>query len=185
MMRAYSCLDKNVYNSAGYKIVPIRDEDKYLIMQIRNEQIYHLRQDELLTTEAQEQYFANIIFPLFKSKNPAQILFSYLENEICIGYGGLVHINWKDKHAEVSFVLKTEQEKDYFKLHWTTFLSLIEQVAFQELALHKIFTYAFDLRPYLYTALEEAGYNEETRLKEHCLFEGNFIDVVIHSKIDH
>ncbi|MCB0745756.1 MAG: GNAT family N-acetyltransferase, partial [Ignavibacteriae bacterium] len=60
---------------------------------------------------------------------------------------------------------------------------MIEKVAFDELNLHKLYTYAFDLRPNLYQALELAGYNREAILSEHCYFDNGFKDVVIHSKI--
>jgi RimJ/RimL family protein N-acetyltransferase len=56
-------------------------------------------------------------------------------------------------------------------------------VAFEELQLHNIFTYAFDLRPRLYLALAQSDFQEEARLKEHCYFDGKYLDVVIHSKI--
>jgi RimJ/RimL family protein N-acetyltransferase len=95
-----------------------------------------------------------------------------------------VHINWKDRYAEISFIINTALEKDYFQLHWTTYLSLIEQVAFEGLKLHKIFTYAYDLRPHLYKVVEAAGFKQEARLKEHCFIDGNYFDVVIHSKIN-
>lgn len=112
------------------------------------------------------------------------MLFSYLENDVCIGYGGLVHINWVDKNAEISFIMNTELEAEKFEFHWSTYLGLIEQLAFNELSFHKIFTYAFDLRPHLYTVLEKNNYQKEAVFKEHCLFEGEFKDVIIHSKIN-
>jgi RimJ/RimL family protein N-acetyltransferase len=183
-MPLYKRLKKNVFEKGNYKIVPLRDEDKLLIMQWRNEQIYHLRQAKPLTEAAQKEYFTNVVSPLFNEEAPGQVLFSYLEKETCIGYGGLVHINWVDKHAEISFVMNTGIEKLSFEFHWASFLELIEEVAFSELELHKIFTYAFDLRPRLYEVLEKRNYTREARLQEHCLFEGKFIDVVIHSKIN-
>lgn len=183
-MREYKCLKKNVFVDGDFKIVPLRDEDKYSIMKWRNEQIYHLRQAKPLTTEDQEYYFGNVVSKLFEADKPTQILFSYLQNNICIGYGGLVHVNWVDKNAEISFIINTELEKDSFTFHWQQYLKLIEQIAFQELSFHKIFTYAFDLRPHLYTTIESVGYKKEAVLKEHCLFEGKFIDVIIHSKIN-
>jgi RimJ/RimL family protein N-acetyltransferase len=106
-----------------------------------------------------------------------------LENDKCIGYGGLVHINWTDKNAEISFIIDTCLEKDFFHKHWGIYLDLLEQAAFTELNLHKIYTYAFDLRPHLYEAIEEKGYKKEAFLKEHCYVNGEFKDVVIHSKI--
>ena len=185
-MATYKVLNRQVFSSDSYSIVPIRMEDRYAIMHWRNEQIYHLRQNKPLTKEDQDIYFENVVAHLFDQDKPNQILFSYLKNDQCIGYGGLVHINWIDKNAEISFIMDTALEKEYFEYHWGVYLKLIEKVAFQELDLHKIFTYAFDIRPRLYSALESSGFTLEARLKEHCFFEEKYVDVLIHSKIqDH
>lgn len=183
-MNFYKSLNKQIFEMDNYKIVPIRFEDRLEIMKWRNEQIYHLRQHKALTREDQDKYFETVVADLFKKEQPDQILFSYLENNICIGYGGLVHINWRDKNAEISFIMNTELETKSFKKQWEIFLYMLEKVAFSDLKFHKIFTYAFDLRPQLYEALTNSMFNEEARLKEHCLFNGEFIDVVIHSKIN-
>lgn len=181
-MKSYLALKRQIFTEGSYSIVPIRYEDRFDIMKWRNEQIYHLRQNKLLTAEDQEFYFSNVIASLFEQAKPNQILFSFLENNKCIGYGGLVHINWIDKNAEISFVMNTKLEKDMFKFHWGTFLQLLENVAFNDLNFHKIFTYAFDLRPQLYEVLESNNYIREAILKEHCFFNNQFIDVIIHSK---
>ena len=102
----------------------------------------------------------------------------------CIGYGGLVHINWIDRNAEISFLMDTSLETHFFKRNWLSFLALIQELAFEELNLHKVYTYAFDLRPHLYDVLESAGFKREAVLPEHCLFESRYIDVVIHSKFN-
>lgn len=157
-------------------------EDRYDIMKWRNEQVYHLRQEKLLTKEDQDKYFTEVVSALFGQEQPNQILFSYLKDDKCIGYGGLVHINWIDRNAEISFVMETSLE-EAFEIHWTTYLDMIEEVAFYELGMHKIFTYAFDLRPNLYTVLENLNYIKEASLKKHAFHEGKYIDVIIHSKI--
>lgn len=180
----YRRLNQNVHQVGDYRIVPIRYEDRYDIMQWRNEQIYHLRQSRPLTSTDQESYFKNIVSKLFCSDQPDQILFSYLENGKCIGYGGLVHINWIDRNAEISFIMATALEKEQFHKHWGIYLGLIERVAFDELNLHKIYTYAFDLRERLYEAIEAAGYKQDAVLKEHCYFNGDYKNVVIHAKIN-
>ncbi len=182
-MRNYKCLSVSKFVSDDFHIESLRNEDMYEIMDIRNQQIYHLRQNEPLTKEKQENYFATIVVGLFEQEKPNQLLFSFFENGNFIGYGGLVHINWVDKNAEISFVMRTELEKDNFAKYWSNYLKLIEKLAFEELNFHKIFTYAFDLRPHLYEVLTSYGFNEEARLKEHCLFGGKYIDVVIHSRI--
>lgn len=184
-MLHYKCLEKTEWVNGNYKIVPLRNADKNLIMKWRNEQIYHLRQNKPLTQADQDNYFANVVSKLFAQKAPAQILFSYLENGVCVGYGGLVHINYIDKNAEISFIMNTDLEQNYFEKHWGIYLNLIEQVAFNDLQLHKLFTYAFDLRPHLYMALENNGYVKECELKEHCLFNGVYKNVIIHSKFNH
>jgi RimJ/RimL family protein N-acetyltransferase len=170
MLRIYKCLSQQEFKSGNYKLAPIREEDKYEIMRWRNEQLYHLRQQKPLSENEQEKYFSIVISPLFEQEQPAQVLFSYLENETCIGYGGLVHINWKDRYAEISFIINTALEKDLFQFHWTTYLSLIEQAAFEGLKLHKIFTYAYDLRPHLYKAVEAAGFQTRSETKRTLFF---------------
>lgn len=183
-MNSYTALSKQIFYSENYSILPIRYEDRFSIMKWRNEQIYHLRQDKPLTKENQEKYFTEDIPKLFQLKHPDQLLFSFLENDICIGYGGLVKINWNDKNAEISFIMKTELEKDNFGKYWSIFLRLIEKIAFEQINLHKIYTYAFDLRSHLYPILLKAKYIEEARLKEHCFFKKSYIDILIHSKIN-
>lgn len=181
-MRHYKCLKNQRFEYNEFALIPLRDEDQFSIMQWRNEQIYHLRQAKPLTEADQKNYFDNVVSKLFEQEKPSQLLFSFLKNGECIGYGGLVHINWIDRNAEISFIMETALEKDFFEYHWSSYLSLIQKVAFSEINFHKIFTYAFDLRPHLYAMLLKNDFTEEARLKEHCYFEGKFIDVLIHTK---
>ena len=181
-MRNYICLTTSVFEENSITLVPIRDEDQFEIMIMRNEQMYHLRQAKHLTVEDQDYYFENVVSKLFELQKPDQLLFSLLKDNIFVGYGGLVHINWIDRNAEISFIMKTELEQDNFEYLWINYLSLLNKLAFKELNLHKIYTYAFDLRPHLYPVLEKAGFTEDARLNEHCFFDGKFLDVVLHSK---
>jgi RimJ/RimL family protein N-acetyltransferase len=180
--KAYKALSKQVYSSGQYSIAPIRIEDRFDIMRWRNDQIYHLRQNKPLTKEDQDKYFEDVVSKLFEQDTPDQILFSYLEGEKCIGYGGLVHINWIDRNAEISFIMNPSLEADYFELHWRIYLSLLEIIAFEQIGLHKIYTYAYDLRPKLYDVLINAGYRREAVLKQHLYFLDKFVDIIIHSK---
>ena len=161
----YKCLEKQSFEYHEFSLIPIRSEDQFLIMKWRNEQIYHLRQAKPLTEIDQNNYFDNVVYKLFEQEKPKQILFSFIKNGECIGYGGLVHINWIDLNAEISFIMDTSLEIDSFEYHWSIYLSLIEQVAFQDLKFHKIFTYAFDLRPHLYPMLIKNGFKEEAAPK--------------------
>ena len=184
MNRKYKILKRQEYQIDDYKIVPIRTQDKYKIMQWRNEQMYHLRQKKVLTEKDQDLYFDKVINKLFEQKYPEQILFSFLYKEQCIGYGGLVHINWQEKSAEISFLMQTKLEKKFFEKNWSVFLKLIEKVAFNDLTLHKIFTYAYDIRTHLYPILEKAGFILIKRLKNKYEINKQIFDVVIHEKIN-
>ncbi len=183
-MNSYNVLNNQKFSSDAFSIVPIRYEDRMAILKWRNEQVYHLRQDKPLTESDQENYFNRVVNKLFDQEKPNQLLFSYIQDGLCIGYGGLVHMNWIDKNAEISFVMNTKLEKEYFSTHWKIFLKLIEEVAFIELNFHKIFTFAFDLRPHLYVPIEDSGFVKEAILKEHCFFNGTYKDVIIHSKFN-
>lgn len=182
MKNEYKILGKQFFSKNEYSIIPIRFDDRIDIMNWRNDQIYHLRQSKALTIKDQDIYFKKIVSKLFTNDFPNQLLFSYLFKDKCIGYGGLVHINWNDMNAEISFLIDTNLDKTEFDLHWSIFLQLIEEVAFEELKIHKIFVYAFDVRPYLYEVLKKNKYIKDAVLKEHCFVHNNFKDVLIYSK---
>lgn len=183
-MNSYKVLNKQIFTEGDYSLVPIRFKDRMDIMKWRNEQIYHLRQSKPLTEEDQNNYFKNVVSKLFDQEQPGQILFSFLKNGKCIGYGGLVHINWVDKNAEVSFIMDTRLEENHFEKIWKAFLHLLELVAFSEQRLHKIYTYAYDLRPHIYEIFEKCGFVMDARIKEHCFFDKEYVDVIIHSKFN-
>ena len=183
-MNAYKILKQQRYTQNEFSIVPIRFEDRYEIMQWRNEQVYHLRQNGLLSEQQQDEYFDNVVSKLFDQDEPDQILFSFLNGQKCIGYGGLVHVNWVDKNAEISFIMDTKLEKSFFDEYWTAYSKLIEKVAFEKLNLHKIFVYAFDLRPHLYKTLNKNHYFHDATLEEHCYFRGEYKNVIIYAKLN-
>ncbi len=176
--------NQNIFSNGDFSLVPLRYEDRYNIMKWRNEQIYHLRQNKKLTKKEQDIYFKNVISKLFFDSKPEQLLFSFLDKDKLISYGGLVHISWTNKRAEISFVIKTELEKKYFKSLWSIFINLIEKIAFKKLKLNKIFVYAFDLRPHLYPILKKNGFNFEANLKKHVKVGKSFKDVIIYSKFN-
>ena len=176
----YKVLNQQVYNFNEFKIIPVRYKDRYKIMTWRNDQLYHLRQIEKISKENQDLYFKKILLPQKKHDKPNQILFSLFHKSIFVGYGGLVHINWLDKSAEVSFVMDTQLEKKFFSEFWDAFLNLLEMVLEDLNNLNVIYTYAFDLRPKIYKVLEKKGFyheKDETYLKDNQI-----INVKIHKK---
>jgi hypothetical protein len=179
----YAVLKNQELSVGNYRILPIRDQDKFFIMNWRNEQIDILRQSKILTENDQTSYYKNVIYPDFSVTQPKQILFSYLFNDELIGYGGIVHLNWIDKRGEISFLLETSRNKSIvqFKSDYTAFLIMMKAIAFNELKLNKITTEAFDIRPYLIETLERNDFKLEGRLKNHNLINGIFVDSVLHA----
>lgn len=178
----YTCLKNQEFSANSYRMLPIRIDDIFLIKQWRNEQIDILRQHVLLTDDMQRMYYENILKPSFSLLQPNQILFSVLKNDQLIGYGGLVHINWKSKIAELSFLVETARSKhtETYKADFSAFLTMIKEVAFNELNFHRIFAETYDIRPLHISILEKEGFIYEKRLKDHVEINGKLTDALIH-----
>lgn len=182
-MRRYKCISQVEFNRGKYSLAPIRDEDKYEIMRWRNEQLEVLRQNTVLTSEQQDAYFKTIVDALFDQGQPRQLLFSFFENGKLIGYGGLVHIDWKSKIAEISFLTETARNSntETFLNDWTNYLSLLKEMSNDFLNFNSIYTYAYDIRPHLFVALEKSDFKETKRIKNEVMIGELKKDVVIHT----
>lgn len=181
-MAEYKVLDKQKFSIEPFSIVPLRRQDRYKIMGWRNDQIYHLRQTAPLTRQDQDKYFEKIVESLYDNPKPEQLLFSLLKQNDCIGYGGLVHINWVERIAELSFLMDTSLEKLHFRSMWEIFLTLIEEVAFTELKLKEVQSYILEPRDSLINLLEENGYVLKSRFKSFGLDALKCETVAIHIK---
>jgi RimJ/RimL family protein N-acetyltransferase len=183
LTRGYKCLPNNNFCKENYALIPIRDEDKYDIRDWRNNQIDILRQESFLTSEQQEHYFKTVVDKLFDVEEPKQLLFSFLENDILIGYGGLVHIDWENKTAEISFLTETSRnkKKEQFISDWYYYLSILKIITQKYLHFKSIYTYAYDIRPNLYIALEKSGFKETKRIKDFIEINNELKDLVIHT----
>ena len=178
----YNIIGQEDYSENNFSISPIRFEDRYQIMKWRNEQLFHLRQEKILTREEQDLYFNTIVRNIFEEKKPNQLLFSFLENNILVGYGGLVHINWSRKSAEISFLISTEKNTTHFSEYWDTFLKLIQKVAFKKLNFDYLFTYSYELRPKLYPILLRNNFKLKRLVKGEIQHENKPINSLIHVK---
>jgi hypothetical protein len=182
-MRKYKCLSNVEWSFNGFKLVPIRDEDKYEILDWRNNQLDILRQKEKITKEQQETYFATVVDVFFEEEFPKQLLFSFLYQDELIGYGGLVHIDWECKNAEISFLTSKERssKSELFSLDWNNYLSLLKIISQNELDFVKIYTYSYGIRTNLFPILEKNGFELEAVLKKHILILNNLENILIHS----
>ena len=81
--KTYKLLSNNIFSYNEYSLVPIRYEHRYEIMSWRNQQIYHLRQNKLLTKSDQDRYFKNVVSKL-AMKPPISRRFFW--NEVSISF---------------------------------------------------------------------------------------------------
>lgn len=182
-MKEYTCLNTKIFqDKEGYQILSIRLEDIEKIRQWRNTQVKILRQQTLITFDEQQAYFQQIIWPTFEYSQPSQILFSFLLNGECIGYGGLTHIDWISSRAEVSFLVdpnRTVNPSDYHT-DYSHFLNLLCQAAFEDLHLHRLFAETFAFRQDHMKVLEDFGFKPEGILREHVYKQENWYDSFFH-----
>lgn len=177
----YSCLKNKVFHFGEFRLESIRAEDIENIRIWRNAQLDVLRQDKIITQEEQINYFNDYVWPETIKNEPRNILFSYFRNNDLIGYGGLVHISWKDLRAEISFLLNPINLLDEeYQLFFSTYLTLIRSVAFDDLKFNRLFTETFDIRRFHISILESNGFIREGILKEHVIINGRYVDSIFH-----
>jgi hypothetical protein len=177
----YTCLTNKKFEFNEFSLKAIRIEDIENIRNWRNAQLDVLRQDKIITKEEQIRYFNEQIWPETIKKYPRQILFSYFRNDDLVGYGGLVHISWKDLRAEVSFLVNRDNlsDEDYY-LFFSSYLTLIKTVAFVDLKFNRLFTETFNIRQFHISILESNGFIKEGILKEHVIINGEYVDSIFH-----
>jgi RimJ/RimL family protein N-acetyltransferase len=183
-LKQYLFLSNNKLSCGKYSITPLRKSDIQKIRKWRNEQINVLRQLIPLTKDVQSKYFTNIIEKSFYKYKPNIILFSFLYDKNCIGYGGLVHINWNSKRGEVSFIDNTERanSKILYQKDFSVFLKLLFKISFDDMDFNKITTETFDVRPWTTEVLENQGFKIEGKLKKHILIDNKLHNSILHAK---
>ncbi len=147
----------------------------------RNLQIDVLRQKGEISEEDQLKYFESVVWPTFNQDNPRQILMSFFYEEKLIGYGGLVHISWEDKRAEVSFLVDPSRiTPEIYEHDFTAFLTLIKMMAFSDLGFERLYTETYDIREKHISILETNDFQREGIMRKHVLINGKRIDSIIH-----
>jgi len=182
-MSKYKCLKKTQYIFSGYCVTTLRKKDIQKIREWRNNQMDVLRQKKKLTPIEQKNYYNKVISRSFNKSQPEQILLSVLLKNRCIGYGGLVHIDWDVKKAEISFLADTNRIKSIqtYQKDFNAFFELILKIAFVELKLNRLTNETFDIRPMHIKLLEKMGFKYEGKLKQNALVKGKYVDSLIHS----
>lgn len=180
----YRLLKGRRFQYQGYELVSLRKQDIALIKKWRNDQISILRQQKPLTDDEQIKYFQEVVMPSFGQRTPKIVLLSFLREGRCIGYGGLVHIDWESGRAEVSFLLETEigENERIASRVYDIFLHIIIEIAFQHLSLRRLTTETFDVpgRGFIYEGLKSNGFVEEGVFRQHIYKQGDWRDAYLH-----
>ena len=180
--QGYVCLKQQSFALGEYTISPVQDNHIESIRLWRNAQRDVLRQKNSIEPEQQAKYFSLNVWPDMALPHPSNILFSMFCDGKLIGYGGLVHINWSDKRAEISFLLDPSRTGDanFYESDFSTFLRLLKEIAFRILKLHRIFTETYNIRPHHIKTLELNGFLREGVMKDHVIISNAFVDSIIH-----
>lgn len=165
---------------SGIVITSIRQQDMESIRRWRNSQLSILRQQVAISENEQQRYFQERVVKAFDSTTPSEILLSIIENDVCIGYGGFVHIDWIYKRAEISFILATDiiETSERFEQLFIEFVTLLKQIAFTELGFHRLTAECYATRPKMPFLLQKGGFREEGIFQEHVFKDGKWVDAL-------
>ena len=143
---------------------PISKNDIEQIRLWRNEQVSFLRQTNLINSDEQTSYFNDIVYPNFVLEEPKMILLSIFDkiSTDLIGYGGFVHIDWKNKTSEVSFLCDTSfmNNPKIYKSCFLNFMKIIIEIAREELQFKCLYSETFEFRKNHIKNLESLGYTQ-------------------------
>lgn len=181
-MKAYACMARQTFRCGDREVRTSQPKDIEFIRVWRNAQMAVLRQTEPIEAAEQIAYYARHIWPAMEQLQPSTILMSYLQNGCLIGYGGLVHIQWEHRRAEVSFLvnpLRTVNALGY-REDLLVFFDLMKEMAFDELELNRMFTETYAMRVHHIAGLEAANFIREGVLREHVMIDGKLVDSLIH-----
>lgn len=180
--RAYACLPREVFRCGDYRVRAVQDGHIEAIRQWRNAQMDVLRQGTPIEPAEQQAYFARAIWPGMAEARPETILFSLFHGDACIGYGGLVHIAWAHRRAELSFLLEPARARDEacYRADFPAFIHLMKEVAFAALGLNRLWTETYAIRPLHIGLLEANGLVREGVMRQHIWLDGRPVDALIH-----
>lgn len=170
-----------IYEKNSRFLAPLEREHLEKIRNYRNSQMDVLRQYRPLTEYDQEKWFAKI------SEDNTQAIFAIKlkqdnKNKF-IGYCGLTNIDYRNKRAELSFLVDPKRAGN-LKVYKIDFLSVLEMICkygFEELNLNKIFTDTYSFRDAHISVLESFGFEFEGKMREHIFVNGKYYDSLMHS----
>jgi diamine N-acetyltransferase len=98
-----------------------------------------------------------------------------------IGNITLMHIDWKDRNAEVGIVIG---DKRYWNQGFgRDAMVLILRYAFNQLGLHRVYLRVFETNPRAVHSYEKAGFIHEGHMRQAHFQDGKFVDILLMSAI--
>ena len=180
----YKILKQYNYTIDKYSLCPVLKKDIEMIRTWRNQQIKVLRQNKPISYNEQILYYKNNVWNEYNQDHPNQILLSFHLNDILIGYGGLVHINWKSMIAEMSFLLETSRtkNKNNYQNDMKNFISILISIAFDELNLKKITAESFNFRKKTIEVLNNSNFKMDKNSNTHLGKKNSVFHSIINEK---
>ena len=150
----------------------------------RNSQTKILRQSHIISKEEQENYFKKEVWPQDKVLDPRLILRSIYKDKNLVGYGGLTNIDWPNKRAELSFLLKNQIEEgtQLYSDIMSEFIQILVS-KFVRNRLHRLFAETYEFREKHIEVLEKNKFVREGRLRDHIYKDKIFYNSIIHGRI--
>ena len=139
----------------------------------------HTREYRLLNMINQYEWFES----LHKQNPPSAIMFG-IENKKrkLIGVCGLVYIDWKNRHAEISNIISMNKWQKSKEAKNT--LELLTNYAFNELNLHRLWVEIFDTIPENVKLFERMKFVKEGKLRDKLWRNSKWHDSFIYSKLN-
>jgi RimJ/RimL family protein N-acetyltransferase len=162
------------------KLHAIEKSDLKLIQSWRNSDnvMPYCRQYRPLSVQDMENWFNTL--KIDNDYNLVNDMFMIYDINEPIGVGGLVRIDWRNRHGELSFYIGNTSYCT--KEHITQSLLAIMEYAFQTLNLHKVYWPIYSFNPYL-EIYEKVMEREYVGLREYY-WQGKYWDRIILSKIN-
>ena len=178
----YSFIEFNDYSFDNYAFLPLRYEDIFKIKKWRNDQISILRQNRILSDVDQENFYQELVKKSFFSSKPNEILFSFLLDDVCIGYGGMMYIDWDKKSAEISFINETKRANlnEIYQNDFIAFISILFRISFSELGFNKLTTETYGIRTNTLQILDQLGFQLKQIKEEKILIDNKLYDSFFH-----
>lgn len=178
----YRCMPQARLETRSFAVSAVQPRHIEAIRRWRNAQLDVLRQAEPITEAQQQAYYASHVWPALDEERPANLLLVLEQAGEAVGYGGLVHIAWEHRRAEVSFLLdpRLAADETVYARHFTAFLALIKDLAFGDLGFNRLFVETYANRTHHISVLEAAGFVLEGVMRQHVFIDGRPVDSLVH-----